>query len=140
MEDNKTANQKSYQKAAKAGLCGSCRKAKRSKGMSTCVDCWFKLVALRTFGDSKRWEELRDLLISQAFSCAYTKRKLTIGKNASIEHIQPKSRFAKRAGDIKNLRWIDIEVNLMKRNLTMHEFLMFCKQVLSNFGYEVLKK
>lgn len=63
-----------------------------------------------------------------------------MGGNASVEHIEPKSRFASRIYDASNVHWVAKDINLMKRNLTIYEFLATCKKVLQNFGYYVTRE
>lgn len=62
-----------------------------------------------------------------------------MGGNASIEHVEPRSRFASRQYDASNVHWVAKDINIMKRNLTVYEFLAACKKVLQNFGYHVTR-
>lgn len=129
-----------YKKCKDQGLCCSCRKASVYPGITKCRTCWFKLSASRNIGDASRWRELEALLLSQQSRCAYSGRELVIGKNASVEHIQPISKSKNRAVDIENIKWIDSQVNMAKGQLSLHDFIILCKDILMFFGYEVKKE
>lgn len=133
-------NQKRRIRSKKTGHCSDCLKSKRLKEMSYCYICYMKRAAHRHLGSAKRWKELDALLIQQLGRCAYTGRPIVLGVNASIEHVEPISRSPGRASDIANLRWVEKEVNLAKRSMTLKEFLDMCKYVLKNFGYVVTRK
>lgn len=129
-----------YKKCKDQGLCCSCRKAKVYPGITKCRTCWFKLSARRNIGDASRWPELEALLLSQQSRCAYSGRELVIGKNASVEHVTPISKSKSRAVDIANIKWIDSQVNMAKGTLSLHEFILLCKEMLTFFGYEIRKE
>ena len=101
------------------GLCTKC--GKPAVVGDVCESCWFKNISVSATGRYKNWCILKELLISQDFLCVYTGRKLTIGVNASLDHIIPSS----KGGDnsIENLQWVDLSVNLMKRDMNHQEFL-----------------
>ena len=88
-------------------------------------------------GDGSRWAELKDLLDRQQHRCAYTGKRIAIGKNASIDHIFPTSRYPDRATDINNIRFVDGNVNRIKSNLSLIEFIALAITILNQFGYEV---
>jgi hypothetical protein len=128
-----------YREFRDKGICSSCRRNKCYPGISKCEACWFKLAARRNLGNQDHWQRLRDALLEQQGKCAYTGRSLTIGANASLEHIEPVSRSTNRATDVKNIKWVATEVNMAKGSRTLSEFLSMCKEVLTHFGYEVKK-
>ena len=124
-------------KARDAGKCKACFGQPRYGKLTTCLECSYKRFAREHLSDASRWQELRDLLLRQKHRCAYTGIPIDIGSHASIEHVEPVSKNARRATDITNLKWVHREVNSMKRDMGLHEFIMMCKSVLSYFGYEV---
>lgn len=107
--------------------------------ISRCRRCTLKLLARRHLGDTKKWTLLAEKWENQGGLCYYTQRPLTLGKNASIEHINPVSRYERDRYSPSNVHWVCCDVNLAKRNKTIHEFLSLCKEVLENFGYTVNK-
>lgn len=121
---------------AKAGICYDC-KNKAANGMRRCEGCTLRQLSRRNLGDGSRWAELKDLLDRQQHRCAYTGKRIAIGKNASIDHIFPTSRYPDRATDINNIRFVDGNVNRIKSNLSLIEFIALAITILNQFGYEV---
>jgi hypothetical protein len=117
----------------KIGLCLNCPK-KTLPTSSLCEEHWYKRAA-RTNGFKKEdgWKLIKKLLKDQNFMCPYSGRELVLGFNASMDHINPKSRFPEQAHLLENLEWIDIEVNSAKRDLTKEEYVSLCKLVASRF-------
>lgn len=72
-------------------------------------------------------------LHNQNYTCPYTGKKLILGLNAQIDHIQPRSRFPELQSNIDNLRWISAVANRAKGSLTHKEFILFCKNIASKF-------
>lgn len=54
---------------------------------------------------------------------------LVPGRNASIDHKVPRAKGG--SDDIGNLQWVDLKVNLMKRDMDVPEFLSTCASVLA---------
>lgn len=54
---------------------------------------------------------------------------LVPGRNASIDHKVPRAKGG--SDDIDNLQWVDLKVNLMKRDLDITEFLSACATVIA---------
>jgi hypothetical protein len=98
-----------------------------------------KLAAAKHLGSQARWLELQKILNSQGGRCAYSGRRLELGENASIEHVEPKSKNAARRRDITNLKFVDRHINVAKASLSLGDFLKMCKEVLTHFGWEVVK-
>jgi len=96
----------------------------------TCEKCFFKEASKKHLGTQKKWEELKNLLRLQNNKCYISGRHLIIGKNASIDHINPRSRGGKDS--IENVAWCDTEINLVKNKLSLKEFYELCKEVALN--------
>lgn len=119
-------------------LCRQCKKVKSYKKCTRCRTCYFKFVASKYLGSADRWRELESALLQSGHRCAYTGRKIDLGEGASIEHVLPTSRGKKReVNDLKNIKWVHRDINVMKGAHTVAEFIAICKQILDNFGYEV---
>ena len=69
------------------------------------------------------------LFEAQGRRCALTGVLLVPGVNASIDHKVPRAKGG--SDDIDNLQWVDLKVNLMKRDMDIHEFLSTCASVLT---------
>jgi len=77
--------------------------------------------------------KIKEVLKNQNYRCPYTGRRLKIGNNASIDHIKPRSLFNGKVGDIKNLEWVDTEVNRAKRTMSKARFVSLCRLIASRF-------
>jgi 5-methylcytosine-specific restriction endonuclease McrA len=72
-----------------------------------------------------------DLFESQNGICVYTGRVLTIGLDASVDHIKPKSVYPELRHDIKNMQFISLRANRAKLTLSHQEFLELCHDVVN---------
>lgn len=113
-----------------SGTCYHCSEPPVTGTVSWCEKHWLVQLAcrsgLRGRGSSRK---ILDLLIAQNYTCPYTGRKLVIGVNASIDHINPRSLFPNKVGDLSNLEWVDVDVNRAKGTLSKVEFIVMCNQV-----------
>lgn len=110
------------------GLCRVCKES-RLYDLKTCKKHYLMDTANRHLGTTTRWEELEKLLIKQEYKCPYTGNELVLGKNASIDHIKPLSKFPELNYDIDNLQWVDNRINFIKSNNTEEDFLSLIKQI-----------
>lgn len=71
--------------------------------------------------------------------CYLTGKKIDIYKSKTyhFDHIVPRSKGGN--SDIDNLGLTTKEANVAKSNLTLSEFVQLCKDVLENFGYQIIK-
>lgn len=133
---NPTVAAERHKRLTKQRKCRRCRSA-TYLSVTYCRKCLFKRAAYRNLGDAKRWKELVALWIAQNGRCAYTHEKLTLGVNASIEHVVAQSSYPKEV--IDNICWVRTDVNLSKQTKSIIEYIELCKQVLEGFGYTVLR-
>lgn len=118
------------------GRCGTCGKPVHfdhpllpmAPNSKRCQKCHLKKLARRHLGGTHYWRPLQALFIRQLGKCAYTKERLVLGANASIDHRQPRSRGGAR--DLGNLQWVTAAVNDMKCDRTHEEFLALCRKVV----------
>ena len=111
------------------GLCYQCKNPP-IEGNSWCEKHWFGQLAWRCGLRGKgNGEKLKSILVSQNYTCPYSGRTLTIGKNASVDHIQPRSKFPHLTGEISNMEWVDEDVNRAKRTMSREEFISMCVQI-----------
>lgn len=94
---------------------------------------WGRAMKLR--GESRATAfDLACIWKNQRGLCALTGRKLT-RTNAHLDHIAPKS---KGGGDEKyNLRWLCVQANLAKRELSDAEFVELCNDVMAWLGRRI---
>ena len=111
------------------GLCALCDSPRINNRL--CVKHFLKITAKTHLRSSKRYQELYDLFVKQDGICPYTKIKLTLGVDASIDHIIPKSRGGKLE-DVSNLQWVYCNVNFMKSDMLESEFLNLVKLIAKN--------
>lgn len=113
------------------GLCYACESPPITGTASWCEKHWLTQLAwrsgLRGRGSGRR---LKEILESQNYRCPYTGRRLVIGKNASVDHINSRARFPGLIGEITNLEWVDVEVNRAKRTMSRVEFISMCREVV----------
>ena len=64
--------------------------------------------------------------------CPFTGVKLIPGKNLSLDHKKPLSRYPELAFTASNLQWTSRAYNSAKHNLTSAEFRKLCKRILQN--------
>ena len=113
-----------------AGLCRNCGKNPKrnlNEPSSLCKRCCLRAIANGSLGSVKRADDLKTLWICQKGICAETGLKLTIGENASVDHILATSKGGTH--DIENLRCVHACVNFAKSNLSTDEFHEFVKMV-----------
>ena len=128
---------------------GLCRECSSSLDMSIdeshvyCQACLVKMrnksrekakerFAEKYIGDVDGWSQLEDLYKKQGGKCAYSGLPLTVGVDAHIDHIIPKSRGGK--DEIQNYQWVLRSVNLMKHSMLEEEFLSLCKKIIDNMS------
>lgn len=139
-EENKIARQGKYRDRNKilrqerrlAGLCTRCRKPSLPASRNYCLLHWATLVG-NSCGhyDEKFGRILLDKLEEQDYRCAISKEKLIPGFNTSIDHTIPRSKGGSH--EIGNLQWVTISVNRAKSDMSLDEFISFCKNIACIF-------
>lgn len=118
---------------AKSGLCNNCGSPEKLPLLLSCRKCYMKQQSKSNLGTSFLWSEIDTKFDSQNGKCYYTGILLVFGKNASLDHKNPRARFPEEASDIDNLVWCDKTVNEAKKSMTEEEFINLCKLVASRF-------
>ena len=114
------------------GKCVNCKNPVVKNNKSYCEKHLVSMMASRHLGSKKMYGFLIDLLLKQRHRCAYTGVELIIGENASIDHIKSKAKNLELFNDSSNVQWVDIRVNLMKRELHEIEFLDIINMIYNN--------
>lgn len=117
------------------GLCQTCGKQKFIDGQMACETCCLKGVSYSLWKTTSRWEELKSLYDKQGGICPYTGEIIRIGVDSSIDHIIPESKGG--TNEIRNLRWIDYWVNVMKWDRTDEELKLKIAKIYSNINKEI---
>lgn len=81
--------------------------------------------------DTVTGKQILQLVESQEYRCAITKRALT-PESASLDHIIPLSRGGSHS--IENLCVVDQQVNAAKGSMTTDEFVALCREVAQANG------
>lgn len=87
----------------------------------------WQTAARKLWNVAERWYELRLLFEKRCGICPYLHQTITVGTDASIDHIIPKSRGG--SNDITNLQWVHRDVNTMKWDKTHDEFIQLVEQL-----------
>ena len=120
------------------GLCQSCggdslTGSTRLK-TSYCEGCYLKSLSRSQFGTSSRADELKFLFTENSI-CPYTGISLTLGVNASLDHIIPKARGG--TNEIDNLQYVysngAFDVNRMKGEMSEEEFKQAIQLIFQNY-------
>lgn len=112
------------------GCCTRCGKKKAPNGSKRCGMCVIKNTSFRYTGTMNNWKLLATIFLRQNKTCPYSGRLLTLGVNASLDHIVPRS----MGGDnsVANLEWLDKDINTMKSSMNKEEFIALIKQMYSH--------
>lgn len=115
------------------GLCIKCQRELNPFSSDLCDAHLVRQLGKGAMGrcDMKTAAVLAEKLKRQNFTCLYPGDRLDLGRNASLDHEKPVSRFPELKADIDNLNWVTLEVNLAKRDLTLAEFESLCSKVSS---------
>lgn len=119
------------------GLC-SCGDA-TLPNKRACEYCSLKRTAFNRLGVTGKLviDSLKLQLATQNYECYYSGIPLIIGKNATLDHKRPVSRFPDDKTKLNNIVWCDSQINEMKNNLTPEEFIEMCAKVLKYNGWMV---
>ena len=107
-------------------ICQSCLDKERVRRRNHLWETYAK----NYLGDTNRSQELKDILNKQNGKCAYSGLPITIGVNASLDHIIPKSKGG--SNDVTNLQWTTKYVNKMKSDMEAQEFISLCRLIVEN--------
>jgi len=113
------------------GICRECDKPATNNRF--CKSCWDKQKLIRQRMHRKsnyqttynvEWETLYDLYNQQGGCCALSGIPITIGVDATIDHIIPKCKGGKNV--IENYQWVHKKVNKLKYVWPQTEFIEWC--------------
>ena len=128
-------SKKRYQNRKSQGLCVKCGRASIAV---RCEECALKDIAGKNLKNVSRWLEIQALFESQNRRCSYSGKKLTLGFDASLDHIIP--RASGGSDDVHNLQWVHIGVQIAKFDYSETEFLEIIKSIaIHKLNMEVRK-
>ena len=96
--------------------------SKRANKEIKCLRCYLKDLSRNYLGTNTRWGELKRLYDNQGGRCYYSNLPIIVGEGATLDHTIP-SKGGTKITEIKNLKWVDKNVNYMKRDLSEKKFL-----------------
>lgn len=123
---------------AASGVCAFCggpgvvRPRKQSGSRRALLYCrrdYLRDLADRHLGTRREWIALRDLWKRQRGRCFYSGVRLTLGKNAVLDHVIPRKRGGRATP--QNLVWAHETVNSMKGALRPGELRAWCHQIIA---------
>jgi CRISPR/Cas system Type II protein with McrA/HNH and RuvC-like nuclease domain len=76
------------------------------------------------------WNELEALYNKQNGRCALSGVPITIGENASLDHIIPRAKGG--TNTIDNYQWVHSDVNMMKNAFPVKRFIEWCSLIARN--------
>ena len=120
-----------------AGTCVGCGDSAVLAAMvgnqnALCEACYYRKTANRRLGSPRYAPLLREKFLAQDGRCPYSGESLTLGLNATLDHILPTSRYPELRGDPANVEWVIDWVNLMKQDATPDEFRERLHHILSH--------
>lgn len=72
---------------------------------------------------------LYDRLRSAGFRCFYTGWRIIPGESASLDHLEPRRGAEDKSGRLENLVWAHKDINRMKGERTLSEFVGLCRLI-----------
>ncbi len=127
---NAKAAKKRKERKAK-GICAKCGR-KTYGSTAFCLYHYMKNIAKGTAGDETLGPILYKKFLDQGKRCYYTGIPLKLGENASLDHIYPQNRFPEYRSAPWNLVWTFRNLNSMKSDLDLKDFLTYCEMVAEN--------
>lgn len=124
-----------HEKRMASGFCRVCGKEPfltrpdGTRRSELCERCYLVNMAGKHLGSYLKWQILLDKLYRLDWRCFYTGEKLVMGENLSFDHLDPISRFPEKKNDATNIQPCSLAINLMKREMTMEEFIATCRVV-----------
>lgn len=115
------------------GLCRQCREPIVTEFSSLCAKHFYARTATNRLGAANcvaNGRLLGELFERQNHTCAYSGAPLVLGKNATVDHILPESRYPELAKSIANLQWVDRRINTMKTTMRPDEFIAMCRLIV----------
>jgi len=86
---------------------------------------------MKIFGNFDQTEALVESFENQNGKCWYSHKDLIPGANTGLDHQTPSSRGGR--DELPNFRWVTVQVNRMKNDMTHDEFVAFCQLVADRF-------
>lgn len=96
-----------------------------------CETCHLKDVARRSLGKPELWQVLKEKLVAQDYKCAYTGQALTLGVNASLDHIYPLRHYPHLKAEPSNLVWVTKTINSWKNDNLPEDLMRLCGKIIS---------
>jgi 5-methylcytosine-specific restriction endonuclease McrA len=111
-------------------MCVICGKSNALEHNRACPVCYFKQASQSLFGTKCEHDAIRGIWEQSKGVCPYTGLQLTLGLDATIDHIVPHSLGGPTV--VENLQWVHKKANQAKWNYMEEEFLELVRLIASN--------
>lgn len=129
-DKNNAVRRKKANDRQNLNLCIRCGHYQPVEKNRYCHNCCLKHASSAHLKTNKKISLLQEIYDRQKGICPYSGKKITIGLNAELDHIKPRSKGG--TNEISNLQWLDAEINAMKLNHTEEEFKNLIKIIYNH--------
>ncbi len=89
-------------------------------------------IALRGVELDLLTSQLHRKLLDSNYRCFFTNIPIELNSTASIDHLNPSSKYPELQSEIDNLVWCHIAINRMKNNMELEDFYFLLQQIKSS--------
>ncbi len=113
--------------AEQKNLCTNCFKSASLENSKFCEICYYKRTSLNHFKTIQCWKYLKEKFQNQNEKCALSGLIITLGLNAELDHITPRSQQG--CDELENVQWILSKVNHIKAGLVEKDLFILIKSI-----------
>lgn len=142
--NNRRKVQHPYQKKLETFVCKKRKPTQQNTNLTNNTRITKKIIHFRTTKGNKTMSNFTIKDVIEKFGenprCYLTGELINIYEPSTyqFDHIKPASRGG--SNELDNLGIATPQANFAKRDMTVEELLDFCKKVLNNFDYDVIKR
>lgn len=127
MKKSRDNNKRYKNERQKCGICRHCKRPAMEGSLFCDIHQLSEISHRYTRRYNCNFEQLVELHKAQHGRCPYSNLPITIGKDAAIDHIIPKSKGG--TNSIENYQWVHRLANNMKSDIPHDEFIALCKKI-----------
>lgn len=110
--------------------CSKCNQRTAINKSNQCEVCTLKTASVSHFGCVEQWENLGKKYVKQNGICPWTKLRIVLGTDASVDHDVPKSKGGSKS--LENINWVHKWFNIIASNSDKVEFYKEFKRFIYN--------